>query len=164
VSEAAGEPERARRELEIALRIAPDGAVMREIMRLRSESELSPEDIDKSTLEIIEAEGKGGGDAELMLLASRCYLNLGPRFQARTIELVDSLSPWRMTNRSFHVRHAMLSAIARSARGTPDDLNEARAFLEEIRPLLDDPYRENFVVALLGLTKIDAKAVVASAK
>lgn len=151
--EAAGRTQDARETLELAVRISPDGAVLREILRLRSSAELPVEGIEAAAQAILAAEGKPSGDAHLVLLVARCYVNLGPRNLDHALLLLAGLNEWRNLSRDFQVQHSQVSATALLTRGGVEDVALARALLTESEPLVADPYEKVFVRAMKGLAR-----------
>jgi tetratricopeptide (TPR) repeat protein len=152
VDEAGGDSARALKKLELFARLAPRGDVLREILRLRSQGDMTPEAIEESARAIVLAEGKSGPDAELVLLQARCYLNLGPRMLGKVFELMQGLEAWRDVSHSFHVQSAVLSATAWMSRGTPEDLKRTREVLEDVKDE-GDVYQRAYVRVLLELAK-----------
>src|SRR4029079_14826977 len=140
------------KKLELFARLAPRGDVLREILRLRALGDMSPEDIEKSVQGIVDAEGKAGPDAELVLLEARCYLNLGPRMLGKVFDLLKGLEAWRDVSHGFHVQSAVLSATAWMARGTPEDVKGTVGVLGDVRDE-GDVYQRAFVRVLWELAK-----------
>lgn len=149
----AGKPDEARKQLEYAVRISPSGGLLREILRMRSEAELPPERIEASAQEILAAEGRTEGDAELGLLLARSYMNRGPRHLDHALLLLEGLDQWRTMSRSFQIEHTLLSATALLTSGRPEHRARARTLLEASEPLLVEPYPAVFARAMKGLAR-----------
>jgi len=153
VYEARGERKKALEQITIAEKLAPEAVVRREALRVRSEGELAPAEIDAFVRVATAAEGRDAPDPELLLTAARAHLNLGPRSQARAIEALDQLAGSRKISPSFATRYGILLAVARLSRGKPEDLALTSQMLDEIDPLVTDPALRNFVTALQGLAR-----------
>ncbi len=150
VDEAAGDTAGALEKLGVFARLAPRGDVLREVLRLRSLGDMTPKDIEESARAIVEAEGRSGPDAELLLLQARCYLNLGPRFLGKVFELMNGLEAWRDVSHGFRVRLAVLSATAWMSRGTPEDVRSTQQVLGDVRDE-GDAYQRAYVRVLWEL-------------
>ncbi len=149
VLEAGGAPEEALAGLRRTARIWDDGAVLREVLRLSGEGEIAPEEIEAARARILAREGRAAADPALELLVARCYANQGPR-HIRQAYAAGERAHVESAPADVRRAAAVLMALARMARGAPEDLAAAAALLAEAGAA-QDPLERSYLDALRGI-------------
>ncbi len=148
--EAEGDNAGALEQLRLTARLSPHGSVEREILRLRSQGEIPPEEIETAVADIIAAEGLSAPDSELSLLHARCLLNQGPRALERVGQLLARVDTTTLTP-ALANEHTLLLSTSLVMRGRPADKQAAKPVLAALKARELDPYLRGFVEALEGL-------------
>lgn len=151
--EAEGDYTLALAQLRLAARLLPRGIVEREILRLRSQSEIAYDEIEAAVGAIVTSEGLNGPDAELSILNARCIMNQGPRALERVAQLLARADPATLPAH-LAAEHGLLTSTYLLMRGRPADKQAAQPVVDTLRrnPALD-PYQRAFVEALDGLSR-----------
>jgi len=155
--ESNGDREEALYTLRLAARINEQGEVSREVLRIRSRADMDASEIDGIVTAITALEKKAAPDPALRVLAARSFLNLGPRLSEQALESARAASNDPAATAADKRAAAILAAIALLARGREDGLGEAASLLREARPERPSRMEADFLEALRGLARVQAK-------
>lgn len=151
--EAHGDRARAVDELRLAARISDRGDVSREILRVRSRSDMDATEITATVKTIQALEGRGEPDPALHLLAARSFLNLGPRLTAQVVEHARAARSHPTATEAQRRAARALLAIAMLSRGNAAEQAEAASLLRDLRPERPSRIEEDFLRALRGVAR-----------
>lgn len=150
---AQGRIDDALEELRVVARLAPAGGVQREMLRWLARREQKPERMNQTLKAVLQAEGRASADAELVLLRAEGQWVFGPRSAPAILDLLAAIDETTITQPAIAERRALLQTLASCARGEPADLEHARAWVEQWKDRVSDPYRRDVLRAALGIAR-----------